>query len=299
MTVLILICMFIFFPKKRFSLLILIITSAIVSLPQYLFIESGDSFFKPLVNFGYLTTNLNFVNFINYWWQNLGLNLILIPLGFIAAAKNERKILLSFLGLFIIGNIIQFSPEISANHKFFNYFMIVGNMFTAFVIINMWKKNLYLKTFSIVLIFFLMLSGIIDFFPIYNDSRIALADYPVNKNISWIMKNTEPNSVFLNTEYLYDDASMAGRKIFLGWPYFAWSQGYDTLSRDTLRKSLLNTDNLSYFCGNITKYKLNYVEINLNSQDTKVNNNFFRNYFPKVYENNQDNYIIYALKNCK
>ena len=89
------------------------------------------------------------------------------------------------------------------------------------------------------------ISGIIDFFPIYNDNRISLVDYPVSKDIRWIMDNTPANSVFLNSQYLYDPVSLAGRKIFLGWPYFPWSAGYDTQTRDDLRKKLLNSDNLN------------------------------------------------------
>ena len=224
---------------------------------------------------------------------------MLIPIAFLISDKRNRKILFSFFSLFIIGNLIQFSPEIAANHKFFNYFIIVGGMFTSFFIIKMWRKNIYLKTFSVVLIIFLSLSGIIDFFPIYNDKTIPLADYPINTNVSWIMKNTSPNANFLNTNYLYDDASIAGRKIFLGWPYFAWSQGYDTLSRDNLRKSLLTTGDLTFFCGNISKYKLDYAEIYTDSKDSSVNVEFFDNNFKKAYENRQAHYDIYDLSKCK
>jgi hypothetical protein len=299
MTIITLVCLFFFFPKIRSRLLILILLAGITAFPQYLYIQSGSSTPGLMIKPGYLISNLNIFNFINYWWQNLGLNLVLIPLGFIIAARNEKKILLSFLSLFIVGNIIRFSPEIAANHKFFNYFMIIGNMFTAFLVVTLWRKNLYLKTFSIILIVILTLSGIIDFFPILNDSKISLADYPINKNVYWIMKNTPPNAIFLNTNYLYDDASLAGRKIFLGWPYFAWSQGYDTNKRDDLRKFLLSTNNLSIFCDNIQKYKLNYLEVNKNNLDTPINFNFLNKNLTKVYENNQDEYYIYNLDTCK
>jgi hypothetical protein len=76
-----------------------------------------------------------------------------IPLGFIIAAKNEKKILLSFLSLFIIGNLFQFSPEIAANHKFFNFFIIAGGMFSAYFLHFLWKKNNSLKPFVIVFTF--------------------------------------------------------------------------------------------------------------------------------------------------
>jgi hypothetical protein len=296
MTLSVLTCILLLFPKKRIYLLILIILGGIIALPQYLYVQSGGSFFKPFINPGYLVTNLNIYNFINYWWQNLGLNFIFIPLGFIIAARQEKKILISFLSLFIIGNLFQFSPEIAANHKFFNYFVIVGAMFSAYFLNFLWKKHNFFKPLTVIFIFFMIFSGIIDFFPISNDHKIILSDYPANKDISWIIKYTKPNSVFLNTQYLYDNASLAGRKIFLGWPYFSWSQGYDTLQRDNIRKALLNTNDKIFFCKNIFEYNLTYIELSPNTQDAIINTAFFDKNFLKIYENPSTKFSIYDLK---
>lgn len=297
MTLLIFSSMFLFFNKKRLYILITIIFSSIIALPIYIYTQSGESIFKFNLHIGYLVTNLNIINFINYWFQNLGLHFLLIPLAFVFTDKNSRRILISFFTLFLIGNLFQFSPEIAANHKFFNYFMIIGIMFSAYFLVKLWNKKLFLKPLIIIIFLFLVLSGILDFFPIKNDTKITLPDYPVNKDISWIIKNTNPKSIFLNTQYLYDDASLAGRKIFLGWPYFAWSQGYDTLSRDNLRKSLLNTNDKIYFCKNALENKISYVEINTNYQSIVVNKEFFNNNFIKSYENKSNLLTIYKIGN--
>lgn len=295
MTVFILGSMFLLMGKKRIYIFIILLIGAALALPQYLYAESGGSSFQPLINFGYLVTNLNLINFLNYWVQNLGFHILLVPLGFLLAAKSQRKILVSFFTLFIIGNLIQFSPEIAANHKFFNYFMIIGVMFSAYSLIYLWHKKNIFKPVVIVLILFLTLSGIIDFFPISNDYKIALADYSSNKDVQWIMINTNPNSIFLNSQYLYDNASLTGRKIFLGWPYFAWSQGYDTLTRDNLRKSLLKTDDLIYFCTTAKKNNLSYADITP-TQDIIVNNDFFEKNFLKVYSSPDTKFAIYDLR---
>ncbi len=297
MTIIILICIFILFHNKRLISFIIISVAGLVGLPQYLYIQSGASEFKPIIHLGYLVTNLNLGSFIYYWWQNLGLSLILIPVGFIMATRFEKKVFLTFLSLFLVGNLFQFSPEVAANHKFFNYFILVGNMLSALLIVKLWGKNIYLKTLSFYLVIFMILSGMIDFFPIFNDHFIPLADYPVSKNVSWIMRNTPPNSVFLNTNYLYDEASLAGRKIFLGWPYFAWSQGYDTTSRDDLRKAMLDSNNLDFLCHNLVVNKINYIEINPLSSDATVNKQIFDDNFKKVYANG--NTILYSTgKTC-
>jgi len=302
MTLAVLACMFLLFSKKRIYILISILLGGIIALPQYLYVQSGGSFFKPLLNPGYLVTNLNIFSFLNYWWQNLGLNLIFIPLGFIIAAKNEKKILLSFFSLFIIGNLFQFSPEIAANHKFFNLFVIVGAMFSAYFLYFLWKKSNFLKPFVMIFTFLLIFSGIIDFFPIYNDYKITLLDYPVNKDIVWIMKNTKPDSVFLNTQYLYDNASLAGRKIFLGWPYFAWSQGYDTNARSIVMANMLGSFDKTRLCVLLNENKINYVEIsgnNLNDPNLPKISNLISTSFKPVYQDLLTNYKIYEVRtNC-
>ena len=298
-TIIIFTGLFFFFKEQRVNIFVSIVIGCIIALPQYLYIQTLPSLFRPEIHLGYLINDLSPISFVNYWWQNLGFNIILIPVAFFISDTKTKKIFLSFFSLFIIGNIIQFSPEIAANHKFFNFFVIAGNMFSAFLIVSCWRKKFYFKIISILLIIFIIISGVINFFPIYNDTKIPLADYSVNKDIAWIIENTSPNANFLNSVYLYDNASIAGRKIFLGWPYFAWSQGYDTLSRDNLRKSLFNTNNLLFFCANIAKYNLSYIELNMHSPDVGINVNFFNKYFKKVYENYQNGYIIYDLNKCK
>lgn len=294
MTISILFLMMIFLKDKRLYIFTCLFTSAIISLPFYLFMQSGST---PGITLypGYLVTNLNLKNFLNYWFQNLGINLILIPLGFVFAKKLPKKIFISFFSLFIIGNLFKFSPEIAANHKFFNYFMIVGGMFTAYFLLKLWSSKTIIKPLIIVLIFFLTFSGILDFFPILNDGKITLADYPSNKSIAWIIKNTNPKSNFLNNQYLYNYANLAGRSVFLGWPYFAWSQGYDTNQRDELRKKILNTTSLTYFCKNVSKYNLNYIDINTDDKGTIVNMNFLNRNFQKIFENKKENFVIYNI----
>lgn len=301
-TIVVLSCFLLFFPKKRLSLLFLTLTAGIIAIPQYMFIANFPSTFQPAIHLGYLTDHLNFLSFVNYWWQNLGLSLILIPLGFMLAKTDERKILLCVFTLFIIGNVFQFSPEIAANHKFFNFFIIIGNMFSAFLIVRLWKKKLYLKPISILLIILLILSGIIDFFPIFNDSKIKLADYPVNKDVAWIINNTPKNSIFLNTNYIYDNASLAGRKIYMGWPYFAWSQGYDTNKRGMIMADILGEENKPSLCSKLENNHINYIEIsgnNLSDPNLPRVSNLLKVGLVPVYQNTLTNYKIYSSsKSC-
>lgn len=296
MTGITLLALLFYFSKIRKDTFILLATAGLISIPQYLYL-SGSPGFSPHLQLGYLISgNLTLQNFYEFWIYNLGLSLILIPLGFIFANRIQKKILLAFFMLFLVGNFIQFSIEIASNHKFFNYFLIIGNMFSAFVIVKLWNKKHLFKPIAGLFFLLMIFGGIIDFFPIYNDHKISLQDYKANKDAAWILNNTNPDSIFLNSTYLYNPASLAGRKIFMGWPYFAWSAGYDTMKRDTLRKSLLSANDKVYFCKQIKNHNISYVTIEKDVVDFTLNKEFFVKNFPKVYENKSSEFIIFSTK---
>lgn len=290
------------FPKVRQSGILILIIASILFYPQYRYMNQGSTAFHTVFHFGYLTPPpVNIWSFINYWTLNMGLHIVLIPIGFILASKNAKKIFFAFFCFFIIGNVFQFSQEIAANHKFFNYFMLIGSMFSAYSLVLMWKKSIFLKPLAILLTFFVIFSGIIDFFPIYNDGKVAILDYKKNPDISWIMENTPQNSVFLNTSYFIPIESLAGRKVFIGWPYFAWSQGYDTNKRDYLLRNLLLQTEHGKICKILLSQNLSYIRIS-EPTDTAfpvIHPEFLSTFMP-VYENIKTQVKIYDVqKNCK
>lgn len=293
--------LFFLLSKQRLSILLIGLIGFIIALPRALFLKEATDFI-PHIKFGYLITeHLTLNNFLEYWFFNLGLFTILLPIGFFYSSKIAKKILVAFFLLFIIGNTIQFSPEVAGNHKFFNAFVIVGNMFVAFAIVKLWKFHITTKIVTPVLIFFLILSGIIDFFPIKNDRFMTIDDYPKNPDISWIINHTPKDAVFLNSSYLYHPASLAGRKIFYGWPYFAWSLGYDTNMRFTLMKQIFNTDNFKAICLKLKQNKISYINTSDPSgiEDIKINYLFFEKNFIMVYKNPTNNLTIYDVnKSC-
>ena len=197
-----------------------------------------------------------------------------------------------------MANLFQFSPEIAANHKFFNLFLIGTNIFTAYFLVKLWASRSIGKIVIPILFFFLTLSGVIDLFPILNDRYIELKDYPSDPTTSFIIKNTPKNSVFLNSSYLYDPASMAGRKIYMGWPYFSWSAGYDTNKRHEEMRQMFLLVSKNSLCRKLAEENIDYIEIKTPSslEDVSVNPIFFKQNFLQVFSSTQENFIIYETK---
>lgn len=300
MSIAVLCCYILLFSHLRKSLILTLVTSLFVGVPRIAAL-SGPGTFSPIVDIGFLAQKpLTISNLFFYWYMNLGLFLFFIPAGFLLSKKLAKKIFIGIFSLFVIGNTIQFSIELAGNHKFFNAFLIVGNMYAAFFLVTLWGRKVIFRPLVIFFILLMTLSGIIDLFPIKNDRMLLLNDAAKNKEVAWIKENTPPNAIFLNSTYLYNPASVAGRKIFLGWPYFAWSHGYDTLTRDTLRKDLLHTNDKAFFCRETKKYNLTHIQLVGQSPDIgeSVKSLFFDKNFSKKFSDDTTGTVIYAITSC-
>jgi hypothetical protein len=106
----------------------------------------------------------------------------------------------------------------------------------------------------------------------------------------------------LNSSYLYDPASLAGRKIFMGWPYFAWSAGYDTNQRNLKMRNLFNPSDMHYLCNQLYKEKIDYIEIQnpAKLENISIKYDYFSNNFQEIFFDEENNITIYETKtSCK
>jgi hypothetical protein len=299
-TGIVLVSLLLYFPKIRKSIFFIFIVASLLALPQlvYQFRGSSPSFsFHP----GYLIPwPLTSNKIISYWYLNLGLSLVLIPAGFLLANNSAKKLFLTILPLFLIGNLFQFSPEIAGNHKFFNFFIIIGNLFSAWAVYSLWRKKILGKILAPVFVFLMIFSGIIDFFPVKNDFMYSINDASKNPDVAWIKNNTPPDAVFLNSSFLYHPASLAGRKIFLGWPYFSWSAGYNTDKRAQLMENIWATNDKNKTCRLLRENRIYGVVLENKSQDFPINFPFWENEFLADYKNRDQSLAIYTVNaNCQ
>jgi hypothetical protein len=110
-------------------------------------------------------------------------------------------------------------------------------------------------------LFFLTLSGIIDFMTIKNDARYEVfgTKTPV---INWIDANTEGDALFL-TAYgeLYTAPTLAGRRIFLGYEPWVGSAGYDVAARMQVVQSIYAAPDKAAACRLLTAEGIDYVYV--------------------------------------
>ena len=82
--------------------------------------------------------------------------------------------------------------------------------------------------------------------------------HPDSAMSDWIIKNTNKDSIFLSPMWSVHDFFLSGRQVYYGWPYFAWSAGHDTVTRQINYQWLLTGAN-----GNIDEFRRYCAEMNI------------------------------------
>jgi len=148
---------------------------------------------------------LNYIlSFSRYWIYNIGLSFVTIIISFFIVDRNRKKIYLIFLSLFVLGNTILFSRHLVNNHKFFNLWLILSNVFTAYLVVQIFRYNWFGRIISVILILLLTLSGIVNLIPLKNSKTYRYSDYRTDPIAKWVTENTDPESTFLTTNKLYN-----------------------------------------------------------------------------------------------
>ncbi len=87
---------------------------------------------------------------------------------------------------------------------------------------------------ALILLVGLTGTGISEWATYININSTPMAVNTNSPVTEWILKNTEPDDVFLTPEWSMNRFLLTGRAMYYGWPYYAWSAGHDTNTRDKI-----------------------------------------------------------------
>lgn len=251
---------------------------------------------------------------LSFLWYQYGLHCLLIPIGFVLAPRRAKIFILPALLVFVVAFLFRFSPDILANHKFINFGLIMGQMLSAYALVRIFSFIMTreitsttlrrLRTGSaavtaVAVVLFMTLSGIIDMFAVANDSRAGLADIKSNPEARWFYENTPKNAVVLNSTFFHHPATIAGRKIFLGWAYFNVTAGYPHDERIKVMKTMYAGNDPNVFCPLMRENNISYITSQDTSKDPDmppVNDTYFRSNFTPSYVSEDGKYAIFSVE---
>jgi DNA-binding beta-propeller fold protein YncE len=296
---------FILFPL-RLQMLAMAVTTGLIALPQLLYLTggSGRTPMPRLFHWGYTIDQPTAANVVKYLGFTFGFKWLLIALALVFANSLQRRLFLAVSSLVAVAFCFQFTIEVLANQKFIHTWVIIANLFVAFALWRLWRFSLLGTTvpgklIASVLFLLVIPGGVIDFLPIHNTgwSEVQYRNDPL---IDWLKRNTTPRDIFLTDRFVTHPILMAGRRVFYGWPYFAWSAGYNASNRDRVYTELFESKDPWKVYHLLKENGIEYVAYDNAVRQAQFikrpNQELYATYFPKVYDApNYNGMVIYKV----
>lgn len=293
--------LFFLFPQRR-QLVGLGIATAILALPQVIFLKTGgmpDPGYS-LINWGYtLTPRASVMQVVEYLGWTFGFKWLLIAIALIVGTWFQRRLFLAICSLIILTFCFQFSLEVMTNHKFLNLWVVLGNLYVGMGLWWLWnlrilRTAIFGRVAALILAVLVTLSGALDLYPFHTTDWGEVA-YGDDKLVNWVADNTPPNSIFLSARYTSHGILNAGRKLFYGHPYYAWGAGYDTPKRDRVYVRMFESTNPQEVFDLLKENGIDYVAIDAglrrnNESIKKLNEAIFEAYFDVVFDDKEGKY---------
>ena len=164
-----------------------------------------------------------------------------------------------------------------------------------------------LELAGVILAIFLMVpltaTGVGEWATYININRspvVANTNSPLTK---WVLENTDEDDVFLTPYWSMNRFILAGRPMYYGWPYYAWSAGHDTDTRGTIYLWLISGCNgdINEFTRYCKERHIRYLVADPEFDQTEFENGvtFNREFFEKnltqVAYFSEENTTIYKI----
>lgn len=286
---------FVLFPYRPY-MLSLLITAGVVALPQlaFLFLRGqGPTGGHPIIRLGLVVEHPTLLRVLSYFCFTFGEKLLLGLAAVIFCMTLPRRLFVALLILPILAFSTQLTTDIINNHKFLYIWVLLLNLFVAYTIWRVGKIRWVGKPAAIALLFAVTLGGAIEWFRVHNDT---IVDVPFEQNrlSDWLQANTSPKDLFLTDRFVIHPIMLNGRRIFYGWPYFAWSMGYSVGARDTLYGKLFTEKDPATLVRLLNENGIRYVAIDNGLRSGylkgKLNEPIFKRCFEMVFEDKENRF---------
>ncbi len=290
---------FVLFPH-RLSMLALAATAGILALPQVLSVQPAPTAGPqpyPAFHWGYILDDPTLANVGAYLGFIFGPKVLLAAFGLFGGTWRRQRVLIAFAGLVAVAFLLQLSMETLGNHKFLHAWLLGLNLFAAYGLARLWRARravrIPARLVALGLAGVIVAGGVIDLMPIRNMRTIEVAT-DGDPLFEWVKNETEPTAVFLTDLHVVDPILLAGRRIHYGWPYYAWSAGYDVYTRERWYREVFALRSARDLAWRLTLAGIDYVafddKLRGNGFAPRLNEEVYQASFEPVFEDPQGRY---------
>ncbi len=219
--------------------------------------------------------------------------------------RKERLLLLAFFFPFIFAFVGSLTPDITVNHKYIMIAMAFMTVFWGRLLSGLWqgqgRKGRWAKrVLALVMAVMLTATGVYDFVVILKDNdrrhRVTVrTDSPLTE---WLAENLGRDDIILTPEYSIHEVTMSGVMMYLGWPYYAWSAGYDTYTRAARAVEIYTTTDEEALTALVRQEGITYIlfEENMTFEGKAGQEETIKKAYPLAYQTEDGRIRIYDAR---
>ncbi len=301
---LLILCGMAVFSDGKLDYLILALSAVSVSMLQTGFFITGESF-KPAFFWGFICEDKSLTGVLGYIVSISGFSILGLALAAVFMKRAEKTFLFGCLFPVCFAFLASLTPDITVNHKYIMMSQAFLTVFWAGTICRLagkrGKKSFIPRTLTAVLMTVcLTLTGIYDFVVILkdNDKDHRVAVRMDSTLTAWLSEHLSSEDLVLTPEYSINEVTMSGLMMYLGWPYYAWSAGYDTYARAARAEEIYGTDSAHRLQEVIEQEGIDYIlyETDMSFEEHECREDVIAATYNMVYQTEDGRIRIYETR---
>lgn len=227
---------------------------------------------------------------------------LLLPL---LKKRLHRVLTVSCLFPVVFAFCFSLTPDITVNHKYIMISYAFLAVLWAGLLAGLWKGKDGSRRFAavirraaaVLLAVCLTATGIYDFVVILRNNGPG---HRVTVNMEstltdWLAEHLDSEDLLLTPEYSMSEMTMSGVMMYLGWPYYAWSAGYDTYGRAQKAVEIYTSEDPAAVDKLVKEEKITYIlfEEGMEFEGAVCREDTIRELYTMVYQSDDGRIRIY------
>ena len=260
----------------------------------------SGSAMSPQIYLGFLAEDKTLWGVIKYLFWMSGVFFLGLVVLAVFLKRRERMIMLGFLFPTFFAFTLLMTPDINVNHKYIMVSYAYLAVFWAWAVCALWGSGgLRRKFLAIVLTVCLTATGVYDFVVIVkgNGPGRRVTVNMESELTQWLEDHLEKNDLILAPEYSMNEVTMSGAMLYCGWPYYAWSAGYDTNYRAAQAVTIYTTSDREELKDVVKREKITYILFEEGSEfeQQQCREDVIADVYEMVYETGDGRIRIYKM----
>ena len=232
---------FAIFSKNKSDFLILAVTSVLIASLQTKAFIYGSAV-SPAFCWGFISEDKSLPGVIGYLTEVGGLTIMGGLFALFIVGRKQRVLIAAFWLPVIFSFTMSLTPDVTVNHKYIMMAMAYLSIIWADIVVSMFSdkegrpigpRNIGGKVIACIIAFLLMATGFYDYIIIIrnNDAGHRYGVNTASELTAYVHENFTDEDLILSDMHSVSELTVSGCRLYTGWPYYAWSAGYDTDTR--------------------------------------------------------------------